>query len=50
MELNPEKSKVLSIGTCSTKINFDYTLQGRPIEKVTCMKDIGVAVQSNLKY
>ena len=27
-----------------------YTLQGRPIEKVTFMKDIGVTVQSNLKF
>ena len=48
MELNPEKSKVLSIGNC--KINFDYTLQGGPIEKLTLMKDIGVTVQSNLKF
>ncbi len=51
MELNPEKSKVLSISNC--KINFDYTLQhiqGRPIGKVTFMKDIGVTVHSNLKF
>ncbi len=38
MELNRDKSKVLSIGNC--KINFDYTLQGRPIEKAKFMKDI----------
>ncbi len=48
MEFNPEKNKVLSIG--NYKINLDYTRQGIPIENVTFMKDIGVTVQTNLKF
>ena len=47
MELNPDKTKVLSIG--NSYIAFEYTLQGNTIERVSHMKDIGVTIQSNLK-
>ncbi len=48
MELNPDKSNILNIG--NSKINFDYSLQGKSIRKVTSMKDVDVTVQSNLKF
>ncbi len=48
MELNPDKTKVLSIG--NYHIEFEYTLQGSIIERVSHMKDVGVTIQSNLKY
>ncbi len=48
MELNVDKSKVLSNGNC--KSNCVYTLQGRPIDKVTSVKDIGVTVRTKLKF
>ncbi len=40
MQLNPHKSKVLSIG--NSKLNFVYMLQAGFIEKVNSVKDIGV--------
>ncbi len=48
MELNPHKSKVLSIG--NSKFNFVYMLKAGFIEKVNSVKDIGVTIQSNLKF
>jgi len=48
MELNPDKTKLLSIG--KPKIIFDYTLNGKQIEKVTHINDIGVIIQSDLKF
>lgn len=48
MSLNPEKTKVLTIGNC--KINHSYTLNSKVIEKVDHIKDLGVTIQSNLKY
>ncbi len=48
MDLNPDKNKVLIIG--KSKFNFDYKLQGTAIEIVYHIKDIGVTMQSNLKF
>jgi hypothetical protein len=48
MSLNPDKTKMLSIGNC--KVKFDYKLHGKSIENVTHISDVGVTVQSNLKF
>jgi hypothetical protein len=48
MTLNPEKTKVLTIG--NKKIDFDYVLNGSSIEKVKNIKDVGIIIQSNLKF
>ena len=48
MVLNPDKTKLLSIGNC--KINFSYMLSGERIEKVNNINDIGVTIQSDLKF
>ncbi len=48
MELFPDNTKVLSIG--NSHIEFEYTLQGNTIERVSHMKDVGVIIQPNLKY
>ena len=48
MDLNPDKTKVPIIG--KSKFNFDYKIQGTAIEIVSHIKDIGVTMQSNLKF
>lgn len=48
MTLNPEKTKVLTIG--NKKVDFDYVLNGIRVEKVNHIKDVGVIIQSNLKF
>ena len=48
MKLNPEKTKVLSIGNISR--NYEYKLDNNAIEHVNHMKDVGVIIQSNLKF
>ena len=48
MTLNPSKTKLLTIGNC--KVQFDYVLHGKDIEKVSHINDIGVTIQSNLKF
>ncbi len=44
MELNADKTKVLSIG--DSHIEFERTLQGNTIERVSHMKHIGVTIRS----
>ncbi len=48
MELNPNKSKVLSIG--NNQFNFGFMLKVGIIQRVSSDKDIAVTVQSNLKF
>ena len=48
MSLNPDKTKMLNVG--KSKVSYTYTLNGGAIEQVDHMKDIGVIVQSNLKF
>ena len=48
LSLNPDKTKMLYIG--NQNVSVDYTLCGRNIEKVDHMNDVGVIVQSNLKF
>ena len=48
MELNPDKTKLLTIGNC--KVRNDYVLNGNVIERVSFMNDVGVIVQSDLKF
>ena len=48
MELNSDKTKLLSIG--NTKYNHEYFLDGSIIERVSSMNDVGVIIQSNLKF
>ncbi len=48
VEVNLDKSNILCIG--NSKSNFDYSLQSKIIRKVTFIKDVGVTVQSNLKF
>ena len=48
MVLNPDKTKLLAIG--NSKVDFNYVLNGKVIETVNHINDIGVTVQSNLKF
>ena len=48
LRLNAEKTKKLTIGI--DKFNFDYSIDGNVIESVESMCDIGVHIQSNLKF
>lgn len=47
MELNPDKTKVLTIGR---SYSFNYILSDNVIDRVQSMNDVGVIVQSNLKF
>ena len=48
LKLNPDKTKHLQIGKC--KCDFPYQLDGKYYEKVSSICDIGVYIQSNLKF
>ena len=48
LKLNPDKTKRLTIGIC--KYPFDYKLNGTVIENVNSICDVGVTIQSNLKF
>ncbi len=48
LSLNPCKTKHLRLGKC--RYDFVYHLNGRPIDKVDNICDIGVYIQSNLKF
>ena len=48
MPFNINKSKILHVGTRNQK--FDYELCGTQIESVQSVKDLGVTVESNLKF
>ena len=48
MPFNITKSKILHVGTRNQK--FDYDLCGTQIESVLSVKDLGVTVESNLKF
>ena len=47
MELNPDKTKVLTIGS---SWGYNYMLNEKVIDKVQYINDVGVIVQSNLKF
>ena len=47
MKLNPEK-KHLRIG--SSNVDFTYALDDNEIEKVNSINDVGVTIQSDLKF
>ena len=48
MPFNINKSKIIHVGTRNQK--FDYELCGTQIESVQSVKDLGVTVESNLKF
>lgn len=48
MELNPDKTRLLTIGSFSYR--YDYILSGNIIERVSSMNDVGVIIQSDLKF
>ena len=48
LKLNPDKTKHLCIGNC--RVNFDFKLNGTDIDRVESICDIGVNIQSNLKF
>ena len=48
LRLNPDKTKRLTIG--KIRIHYEYVLGSRIIETVESMCDLGVHIQSNLKY
>lgn len=48
LKLNPDKTKHLCIGSC--RFAFDFELNGTNICKVDTICDIGVHIQSNLKF
>ncbi|CAF1079711.1 unnamed protein product, partial [Brachionus calyciflorus] len=47
-ELNFDKCKVLHIGNNNTK--FDYDINSKPLNKSNCEKDLGIYIQSDLKW
>ena len=48
MDLNPDKTRLLVIG--NQNVNFEYMLDNEIIETVNFINDIGVTIQSNLKF
>ena len=48
MKLNPEKTKHLRIGSDMT--TYVYTLENKEIENVKFINDVGVTIQSDLKF
>ena len=48
LRLNPDKTNLLIIGTA--RVNSIYNLNGKIITKVDNICDVGINVQSNLKY
>ena len=48
LRLNPDKTKRLTIG--KIRYDYDYVLDDKVIENVEFMCDLGIIVQSNLKY
>ncbi|CAF1152237.1 unnamed protein product, partial [Brachionus calyciflorus] len=47
-ELNFDKYKILHIGNNNTK--FDYNINSKPLTKSNCEKDLGIYIQSDLKW
>lgn len=48
--LNPAKTKVLSLCRRHVLFNFTYHLDIMPIERVLCVKDLGVFIDSALSF
>ncbi|CAF0894956.1 unnamed protein product [Brachionus calyciflorus] len=45
---NVDKSKIINVGNNNTK--FDYIMESQPLTKSDCEKDLGIYIQSDLKW
>ena len=50
MTLNPHKCSVISFTRKHNPIVFEYALDGVPIPRVSCQKDLGVLRDAKLDY
>ena len=50
MTLNPHKCSVISFTRKHNPIVFEYALDGVPIPRVSCQKDLGVLLDAKLDY
>lgn len=50
MQMNAAKCKVLTFTRCQTSVSFDYKLNNLPLERVTSIKDLGVILDSKLRF
>ena len=50
LHFNPRKCKALSVTHSKSPIIFDYSMHTSTIERVDCMKDLGVVIDSNLSW
>ncbi len=48
MPSNIKKCHILEVGTRNLK--YDYEISGEKLERVHCVKDLGVTIASNLKF
>ena len=50
MTLNPNKCSVITFSRKKMPIRFDYQLEGNAIERVSCIKDLGVHLDEQLTF
>jgi hypothetical protein len=50
MDFNPTKCKILTVTRRSRKVQFDYSLNGTPLEHVGTFTDLGVVVDEKLSF
>lgn len=48
--LNPSKTKVMTLSRKTHNISFAYNIQGETLSRVSVMKDLGVMVDSGLRF
>ncbi len=48
MSLNVNKCHILHVGTRNQK--FDYEMNGVKLDRIQCVRDLGVSTASNLKF
>jgi len=50
MDFNASKCKVLTITRCHSPVQYCYTINGSPLEKVGVFKDLGVFIDETLSF
>jgi hypothetical protein len=50
LEFHPSKCKVIEISKKSSKRNFNYSLDGYPLQHTTSERDLGIIVSEDLKF
>ena len=50
MDFNASKCKILTITRCHSPVQYCYTINGSPLEKVGVFKDLGVFIDQSLSF